>query len=545
MGLIGSLSYRRRRKLFLSGVSGGGSAPPLLAGVKIATVGDSVIQYANSATASTIENQADSELHWALWRIGHRGRHHIWYDATNTSGEVPDRVSVYGDTNRVAANTIFFSGANFGYAGDTATGVAKRTTAVLNSTADLIIYNAGTNFGTTDGPVATVTAKITEVVNAYRAAGRQVIIGTIRPRRVAVSPSGSQISPASMQRIVDINAWIRANYASLGAYLWDAFDDLRDPAYPPGDPLYGTDAPGVTRDNVHLAPLGAWLSSRTLSIAITQVIGAGSWFNTDPTVSNILTNGRFTGTSGTANNGASGTVPTGAVVANVTGNSAFTGSISGTALTVTATSSGVVAVGQRVTGSGVSAGTFITGGSNPNFTVNVSQTVASTSLTGSCPVTAVVSLESNPDTGGQTAVIDITSAGDGPANTFNTIRMSFTPAPTTGFTSTDYVSAFWEVEAGASSIRPCFQATLGQSSTISARGLGQTLGNYNSEPYPTEDLGRGWVATEPLLVGSRTSLNPRFDMSIRADVAGTVRFKVRRAILRVVPNPVTEFPWSP
>ncbi len=460
----------------------GAAVPPLLAGVKIATVGDSVIQFGNSATASTIENQADSELHWALWRIGHRGRHHVWYDAANTTGEVPDRVSVYGDTNRTATGNILFSGANFGYAGDTATGVAKRNAAVINSTADLIIYNAGTNFGTTDSAVATVTGKITEAVNAYRAAGKQVIVGTIRPRRVAVSPSGTQISPASMQRIVDINAWIRANCAALGAYLWDAFDDLRDPAYPPGDQLYGTDAPGVTRDNVHLAPLGAWLSSRTLSLAIAQAIGAGSWFNTDPTISNILANGRFTGTGGTANNGASGSMPSNAFLSNVSG------------------------AGQ--------------------------------------PVTAVASLEANADTGGQSIVIDISSTGAGAANVFNVMRLSFTN-PTTGFASTDYVSAFLEVEAGASNIRPCFQATLGQSSTISARGLGQTTSTYNNEPYPTADLGRGWIATEPLLVGARTSLNPRFDMSIRADLAGTVRFKVRRAILRVVPSPVAAFPWVP
>lgn len=65
----------------------------------------------------------------------------------------------------------------------------------------------------------------------------------------------------------------------------------------------------------------------------------------------------------------------------------FTGSISGTTLNVTAVASGRLAVGQLVTGSGVTAGTRITGlgtgaGGTGTYTVGVSQTVASTSLTG-------------------------------------------------------------------------------------------------------------------------------------------------------------------
>jgi len=68
--------------------------------------------------------------------------------------------------------------------------------------------------------------------------------------------------------------------------------------------------------------------------------------------------------------------------------SSFTGSISGTTLTVTAVASGSIWLGQVITGTGITAGTTITGfGNNTNggtgtYTVSFSQTVASTTITG-------------------------------------------------------------------------------------------------------------------------------------------------------------------
>jgi hypothetical protein len=67
----------------------------------------------------------------------------------------------------------------------------------------------------------------------------------------------------------------------------------------------------------------------------------------------------------------------------------FTGSISGTTLTITSIQSGAIALGQTLSGSGISNGTTIVGfgtgaGGNINeagtYTVNISQTVASTSI---------------------------------------------------------------------------------------------------------------------------------------------------------------------
>jgi len=60
--------------------------------------------------------------------------------------------------------------------------------------------------------------------------------------------------------------------------------------------------------------------------------------------------------------------------------STVTASISGTSMTVSAVLTGTVAIGQTVSGPGVSAGTTITAGSSSPYTVSVSQTVASATL---------------------------------------------------------------------------------------------------------------------------------------------------------------------
>lgn len=70
------------------------------------------------------------------------------------------------------------------------------------------------------------------------------------------------------------------------------------------------------------------------------------------------------------------------------GAAVVTGSISGTTLTVTGVTSGTLMVGETLTGSGVTAGTTITAyltgvGGVGTYTVSVSQTVASTTITAS------------------------------------------------------------------------------------------------------------------------------------------------------------------
>ena len=68
----------------------------------------------------------------------------------------------------------------------------------------------------------------------------------------------------------------------------------------------------------------------------------------------------------------------------------FTGSISGTTLTVSSVTNGTIAIGQQVNGVGVAANTYITAGSGTSWTVNNSQTVSGTTMTGDNGGTIIV-----------------------------------------------------------------------------------------------------------------------------------------------------------
>lgn len=86
-------------------------------------------------------------------------------------------------------------------------------------------------------------------------------------------------------------------------------------------------------------------------------------YNISSTTYNLSTT---TGTSLTA------TIAVGAI---------FTASISATAMTVTAVSAGAIAIGQTISGTGVTAGTTIVSGAGTSWVVSVSQTVSSTTIT--------------------------------------------------------------------------------------------------------------------------------------------------------------------
>ena len=80
------------------------------------------------------------------------------------------------------------------------------------------------------------------------------------------------------------------------------------------------------------------------------------------------------------------------IVVNNSVGPAFTGSISGTTLNVSAVGSGTLGVGMTVYGTGVSAGTTITAlgtgsGGAGTYTISATQTVSSTSMTGGFAVT--------------------------------------------------------------------------------------------------------------------------------------------------------------
>jgi hypothetical protein len=120
----------------------------------------------------------------------------------------------------------------------------------------------------------------------------------------------------------------------------------------------------------------------------------------------------------TANNG---TLTASAPVldlAQVWDNSAvFTGSISGTVLTVTAVTSGTIAVGMELTSSGtITAGTTITAlgtgtGGTGTYTVSVSQTRSSATLTGRPVFTALRLNATNTSSGASSRLLDCQIGG--------------------------------------------------------------------------------------------------------------------------------------
>ena len=101
---------------------------------------------------------------------------------------------------------------------------------------------------------------------------------------------------------------------------------------------------------------------------------------------------------------AGGTAVTANIVASAfvgkTGPAVAVGSISGTALTITSVTSGILAVGQIITGTGIASGTYITAGSGLSWTVNNSQSVTSTTINTTYAVQLTVASQlANPAVG--------------------------------------------------------------------------------------------------------------------------------------------------
>ena len=110
--------------------------------------------------------------------------------------------------------------------------------------------------------------------------------------------------------------------------------------------------------------------------ATTIAVSAGTTLYLSSVNASIKVGQLITGTGVSANTYATSTVTTGTAAVMATS------SISGTTLTVGSVSSGTIIAGQVLTGTGVTAGTYIVSGSGLSWVVSVSQTVASTTITG-------------------------------------------------------------------------------------------------------------------------------------------------------------------
>ena len=143
------------------------------------------------------------------------------------------------------------------------------------------------------------------------------------------------------------------------------------------------------------------VTSGTLQVGMT-IIGSGISADTRITALGTGTGGAGTYTVGVSQLVTATTMTTFDAISgftNKTGPAVIVGSIAGTTLTVASVSSGTLAIGQKITGTGLSANTYITAGSGSSWTVSVSQTVgAGTTITAGYRVILTFATQSSAPT---------------------------------------------------------------------------------------------------------------------------------------------------
>jgi hypothetical protein len=232
-----------------------------------------------------------------------------------------------------------------------------------------------------------------------------------------------------------------------------------------------------------------------------------------------------------------------------------TGSISGTTLTVSAVTSGALAVGNGISGTGITAGTTITAlgtgsGGTGTYTVSASQTVASTTVTARSPTTLTVSAVTSGTLAvgqlisgtGVTAGTTITAllTGNGGVGTY-TISTSQTVASTTvsamqigtSFAATGVgagtgtaTTNIWSSEASEDGIG------YGQTwqDVLSSRALNTLYTNNTGKPIQVSVTTRYFLSNGPL---TQLEIDGKIIQTVRNPVPGGNQYDTVSAI---VPN---------
>lgn len=265
--------------------------PTFPVGSKIITEGDSQTRQANTATSTKVANKGGGILPWSLMK-NPGWQHRIYYDAASSSG---------------------FYGANLAIDGSTWGTMLARIDPTLNSDADVVFVFPGTNTGADESAASTKISRATDWINQVKASGKHVILGTPFPRNTHTGTNA--ISAALMAEIITYVDWVLSlNRADVTVI--DFFYPFLDPAYTPSDDEYGTPLSWVTRDGIHITPRAAHQASGYLDDILVQMMPnnlySDTWFNNNPKGAgsdNIQTNGNLSGSTGIANNGVTGTVP--------------------------------------------------------------------------------------------------------------------------------------------------------------------------------------------------------------------------------------------
>ena len=455
--------------LCLSKGSTGFSLPSLSGTQKIIIIGDSLTQRNNTMTTTKSLSRADGYFYWASRDIPSL-KTGIWYDATATSGAAPP----------------LFRGFNFGISGEAADDVAARTTPIINYGAPVAILLCGTNTGDDNSSFSAKTTSIQSILDDLTSNGYFVILGTIWPRTVSETPTGSEISTAYRDTLLQVNDWIRGKESNSIA-IWDPVEDLIDTQYSPGDTLYFNPKSGVLEDGVHPTTMGAYSAAITLRPILQSIFDnsnqyTDAWFNS---LTNLITNGTLTGSSGFGQNGVSGSVPT-------------------------------------------------------NF---VSKFVVS-----DADVSAVATNEANSDTSGQSHKVVITCGGNGSSTAVHTYQLQPLAGIVNegGISNGDYVRYFAKIRIrnntdgliGAAQLR-LFNQTQSRNDYM----FEATATTQQDEPFPTGDFDI-WLQTQPTEYTTNDIYQPILNLSIFKNVSGTVDLYIDKVQLSVVGDPETEFPYT-
>ena len=266
--------------------------------------------------------------------------------------------------------------------------VSSTVVAVLDS---LTITNGGTGYSTP--PVITIGSVVSGGATAQAIATCTITSGSITGI-VIVSPGYGYTSLPDV--IVEGNAVLTAVLTATATVTPVASAGVNTNQI---TVAYETD-PGIF-DRKDYAVVTAGISTTTMTVsavtsgtlAIGQTVTGGTISADTRILSQItpLTGGESLGGIGryTVNNSqavSGGTTVTAQVVVSGftsnTGPAVFVGAIVGTALTVSSLTSGTIAIGQGISGTGISSGTYITAGSGSSWTVSTSLNVgAGTTIT--------------------------------------------------------------------------------------------------------------------------------------------------------------------
>lgn len=385
----------------------------------------------------------------------------------------------------------YFRGFNFGLSGDALDDIDARTDPIINYAPKLAILCAGTNTGDDNSSFAQKKASLDSILAKFKAAGIYTILCTVPPRTVSETPTGSEISTSYRDTLLEFNDYI-LTLNSADVRVVDVVPLMVDTQYERGDTLYFNPATGMTEDGVHFTTLGAY----TFAIPVREVLQkiypnadqyTDAWFNADPTdANNIITVGELNGSSGTLQNSVTGACPTNWVA---------------------------------------------------RYTVSPSY------------ASGVASVESNSDTGGQSAKFVLSCDGLGSAT--GTERFEFAPL---GFvvnesllTNGNYYRAFYKVRVrnntdgilGSLSLR-----VLNNTQAVNDWAFEGTATTQQDEPYPTGDFDL-WLVSQPRQFATSNVITPYLYADVLENISGSVDIYCDAAILLEVGDPATEFPYTP